>query len=379
MAGMFDKLTIGPMVARNRIVRSATAESLATMAGGLSPELLGIYGELAWGGVGTIVTGYMYVAPDGKPSEGALGLYDDSLLGHLRSLTDVAHENGACIVAQLVYGGSKSKLSADDSRRLQPVDAAAVDGVPNTTILGASAIMHPRTHLVPTEATSEQLAALADAFGLAAMWARACGFDGVELHVAHGYLLSQFLSPNFNKRADEYGGSLENRARLAVQCLQAIRAQAGLEYPVFAKLNCCDDWDDPAGQRGGLSQDESAQVAAMLVEAGASCIDVSGDWHTASQVVETGEPYFATFGARLAGELGVPVIVTGGWRDPDTITRHLESDGIAGVAMSRPFICEPNLVNRWREGDSSASACIECGKCQQYVGIPCPVREKCMA
>lgn len=259
------------------------------------------------------------------------------------------------------------------------MDVAAEDGVPNTTILGASAVKHPRTNLVPTEASPEQLAALAEAFGQAAMRARACGFDGVELHVAHGYLLSQFLSPRFNKRDDEYGGSLQNRARLTVQCVKAIRAQVGSEFPVLAKINCCDDWDDPAGQRGGLSLSESAQVAALLVEVGASCIDVSGDWHTASNSLANSEPYFADFGARLASELDVPIIVTGGWRDPDVIARHLELDGIAGIAMSRPFICEPNLANRWREGDRTPSACIGCGKCQQYVGIPCPVREKCMA
>lgn len=379
MASMFDKLTIGSLIARNRIVRAATAESLATPAGGLSPELLGIYGELAWGGVGTIITGYTYVRPDGKPSDGAMGLYDDTSMLRFRSLADVAHENGACIVMQLVYGGSKSKLSDGDPRRIGPAGATPEDGVPNTTILGASSVAHPSTQLVPTEATPDDLAALADAFGQAAMRARACGFDGVELHAAHGYLLSQFLSPRFNRRQDDYGGSIENRARFAVQCMRAIRDQAGSGYPVLVKLNCWDDWSDPEGVHGGMSREESAQVAAHLVEAGASCIDVSGDWHAASQAVGGGEPYFADFGARLAGQLSVPVIVTGGWRDPDMINRHLQADGIAAVAMSRPLICEPALVNRWREGDGQPSACIGCGKCQQAVGVPCPIRERSMA
>lgn len=379
MTGLFDKLTIGTMTARNRIVRSATAESLATPEGGLSPELLGIYGELAWGGVGTIITGYTYVRPDGKPSEGALGLYDDSPLPRFRSLVDVAHENGACIVLQLVYGGSKSKLPPDDPRLIAAAGPAPEDGVPNVSILGASAVAHPRTGLVPTEATPEELAALAEAFGQAAMRARACGFDGVELHVAHGYLLSQFLSPRFNKRQDEYGGPLQNRARLAVQCVRAIREQAGSEYPVLVKLNCWDDWDDPDGLEGGMSRKESAQVAALLVDAGASCLDVSGDWHAASQDTGVDGPYFAEFGAQLASRLSVPVIVTGGWRDPRVIDEHLKGGGIAGIAMSRPFVCEPCLVKRWREGDLQPSACVGCGKCQQAVGIPCPVRETSMA
>ncbi len=379
MTSLFDELTIGSMTARNRIVRAATAESLATRDGGLTPELLGIYGELAWGGAGTIITGYTYVTPDGKPSEGALGLCDDAALHRFRSLADVVHENDARIIMQLVYGGSKSKLSADDPRRLAPADQAAVDGAPTVSILGASAIAHPRTHLVPTEATSDQLAALAEAFGQAAVRARACGFDGVEVHVAHGYLLSQFLSPFFNRREDEYGGSLAGRARLAVQCVKAVRAQVGSEYPVLVKLNSCDEWGDPKGARGGLGEDESAQVAAWLVQAGANGVDVSGDWHAASSTAPAGEPYFAAFGARLAHELDIPVIVTGGWRDPAVIAAHLESGGIAGIGMGRPLICEPDLPRRWSSGDAAPSMCIGCGTCQKHAGIPCLVREQSMA
>ena len=374
MADLFDEMRIGTMTARNRIVRAATAESLATAEGCLTPELLGLYGELAWGGVGAIVTGYIYVMPDGKPSEGALGLYDDSFLHHYRCLTDLVHENGACIVAQLVYGGSKSKLAPDDSRRLTSADASCQGEVPNAAILGASAIANPRTGVVPTEASADDLAVVAKAFGQAAVRARACGFDGVEVHAAHGYLLSQFLSPFFNRRQDVYGGSLENRARLAVQCVRAVREETCSGYPVLVKLNSCDAWDDPAGERGGLGEDESAQVAAWLVEAGASCIDVSGDWHAASTIVSAGEPYFADFGARLSGELDVPVIVTGGWRDFSVASAHIKRDGIAGIAMSRPLICEPDLPRRWQSGDTAPSACTSCGACQKQVGIPCALR-----
>lgn len=374
MASLFDEMRIGSMTARNRIVRSATEESLATPDGCLTPELLGLYGQLAWGGAGTIITGYAYVTAGGKPSEGALGLYDDRFLHHYRNLTDLVHENGARIVAQLVYGGSKSKLAPDDPRRLAPAGAPGEDGVPNTSIIGASAVVNPCTGLVPTEATASDLEALASAFGQAALRARACGFDGVEVHAAHGYLLSQFLSPRFNKREDEYGGSLEGRARLAVGCVAAARESAGADWPVMVKLNAWDDWDDPAGERGGLSEDESAQVAALLVEAGANCVDVSGDWHAATAGVPAGQPYFADFGARLADSLSVPVIVTGGWRDPGAIGAHLASDGIAGVGLSRPLICEPDLPRRWKSGDTAPSACTACGACQKQVGIPCPQR-----
>lgn len=372
VAKLFEEMTIGNMTARNRVVRAATTESLATPDGDLTPEMLGLYGELAWGGVGTIITGYAFVTEDGKPSEGALGIQDDSHIFRFRSLVDVAHQNGARIIMQLVYGGSKSKLAPDDPRW---DNGGGPRCSTNVSILGASAVEHPSTHVVPREATADELAVLADAFGDAAARAKACGFDGVEIHAAHGYLLSQCLSRRFNKRQDVYGGPLQNRARLARECVEAARAAVGSDYPVMVKLNAWDEFDDPAGKNGGLSADESAEVAAWLVEAGANAIDVSGDWHAATAQLEAGEPFFAQFGARLAAELPVPIIVTGGWRSPAQIEEHLERDGIAGVGLGRPLICEPDLVARWQAGDARESACTACGFCQKHVGIPCSLRQ----
>ena len=375
MTKLFEELRIGSMTARNRAVRAATAESLATSAGKPTSRLLEVYEALARGGVGTIVTGYAYVMPSGKPSEGALGIYDDSFLDDYRDLVGRVHANGARIVLQLVYGGSKSKLAHDDARRLEPADAAPRDGVPNVNILGASALENPKTHLVPTEATAADLAELAQAFGYAAARAEACGFDGVEVHAAHGYLLSQFLSRRFNARGDGYGATPEGCARLAVECVRAVRAAVDADFPLWAKVNSCDDGEDPTGARGGLGEDESARVCAWLVEAGANCIDVSGDWHAVRPHDVTGEPFFADFGARLARDLDVPIIVTGGWRRPDVIEDHLERDGIAGIAMSRPLICEPDLVARWQDGCIQPSACTACGSCAQSPGIPCALRQ----
>lgn len=378
MASLFDELHIGSMTARNRAVRSATAESLATADGRPTPELVELYERLARGGVGTIITGYAYVSADGKPSEGALGAHDDSLVPDLRRMVDAVHAQGARIVLQLVYGGSKSKLAVDDPRRISPdeertSDAGLPDDAPrpNVSILGPSAVEHPRTHLVPIEAACDALSEVADLFGDAAARAKASGFDGVEVHVAHGYLLSQFLSRTFNKRDDVYGGSLRNRARLACECVTSARAAVGSQYPVLAKVNAWDELRDPEGAKGGLGAEESAQAAALLVHAGASAIDVSGDWHAAGALLEKGEPFFSEFGARLASELPVPVIVTGGWRSLEVVNAHLENDGIAAVGMSRPFICEPDLMARWAAGDTRPSVCKACGYCQKHVGIPC--------
>jgi len=424
MAAIFEDFRVGDMVARNRLVRAATAESLCTREGEPSKRMIDYYTELAKGGVGTIITGYAYVTPDGKPSERALCLCDDSMNDSLRKMTNAVHEHRivdvnptpltptnvpfmrsdgriiqpkhskpqqvkkaepeqvvegtqARIVAQLVYGGSKSKLAADDSRWLAASESAAVAPAPNVDIVGPSAVENPATGLVPREATADDLARIVAAFANAAARAKRVGFDGVEVHAAHGYLLSQFLDGRFNKRADGYGGSLQGRARLAVECVRAVRAQVGPDFPVLVKLNSCDVLGDVQGEAGGLSEDESLQVAEWLVEAGASCIDVSGDWHGVDSESISGEPFFGSFGARLAKRLGdaAPVIVTGGWRDMDTIERYLETTGVAGFGMGRPLICQSILPELWRAEVTRKCECISCNWCVGKNGIPCLLRK----
>ena len=384
MKSMFDPLVLGTSSAKNSIIRAATAESLATSAGKPTQELVGKLEELAAGGVGTIITGYAYVTQDGKPSEGALGIYDDSFSQEYRALVNRVHSHDARIIMQLVYGGSKSKLADDDPRWLVSDKALADDSghvaleaglsqrkASNVRIIGPSAIENPRTHLVPMEATHGDMARIAQAFGAAAARAKSYGFDGVEIHAAHGYLLSQFLSGSFNVRDDRYGGALANRARFVLECVSETRRQVGSEFPILVKVNSCDVLGDPKGDLGGLGEDESAQVCAWLAEAGASAIDVSGDWHAVPGSEVTGTPFFAAFGARLARELPLPIIVTGGWRDFALIERHMVEDGIAAIAMSRPFICEPDLANRWLAGDTAPSKCTSCGYCARKPGIPC--------
>ena len=437
MAEVFEDFQIGNMTARNRLVRAATAESLCTREGEPSKRMMDYYTELAKGGVGTIITGYAYVSADGKPSERALSLCDDANEDALRELVEAVHEprivdvdpgpltpeniplmlpNGrivpgesvskpkrgahakidpgtqARVVAQLVYGGSKSKLAANDPRWLAAgeggvsaesaasTDVAADDAVsctPTADILGPSAIAHPATGIVPREATADDLKRIVAAFASAAARAKRVGFDGVEVHAAHGYLLSQFLDRRFNRRTDGYGGSLEGRARLALECVRAIRTEVGEGYPVLVKLNSCDVLGDVEGAAGGLSESESLQVAQWLVEAGASCIEVSGDWHGVDQEDISGEPFFGSFGARLARRLGdkAPVIVTGGWRDLDTIERYLETTDVAGFGMGRPLICQTILPELWRAEVTRVCECISCNWCVPKNGIPCLLRK----
>lgn len=196
MNTLFDSTNIGMMHLKNRFFRASTWESMATENGHLTDELCKIYIDLAKGGVGTILTGYTYVLEEEHPHPRMMGIYDDSFIPEYKALTDSVHSYHANIVLQIVYGGSWTRLNP-----------------PSPKIWGPSAVKHEQTGVIPTAMTKTDMRSLASAFAAAARRAKAAGFDGIELHAAHGYLLSQFLSPHYNVRTDEYGGSVENRTR----------------------------------------------------------------------------------------------------------------------------------------------------------------------
>lgn len=350
MSTLFEPLEIGTLRAKNRFVRAATYEALATDDGRLTPELLAIYEELADGGVGTIIVSYAYITPDEQPNPRMLGMYDDSFVREYRQLVDAVHARGVQIVSQIVYGGSSTKLDP-----------------PSRRILGPSAVPNPKTGIVPAEATLADLRDLAKAFADAAARAQAAGFDGVELHAAHGYLLSQFLNPLFNRRSDAYGGSLENRARFVVEVVEAARARVGEGYPLLVKLNSSD------GVEEGMTEDESLEVAKLLVEHGASAIDVSGNWRACRVRDYGGEPFFASYAQRLASEVSAPTVLTGGNRSLAAMEGLVEAGegAIAGFGMCRPLICEPDLVRRWQENPLAVPRCISCNGCDSTKGHRC--------
>lgn len=348
MGYMFEELAVGSMRAKNRFVRAATYDGLATDDGHLTPELLAVYEGLAQGGAGTIITGYAYVMADEHPNPNMMGIYDDSFVTEYRELVRIAHEQDTRIVLQIVYGGSGSKLDP-----------------PSERILGPSAVAHPKTGIVPVEASDRDIRALAKAFAAAAGRAKSAGFDGVELHAAHGYLLSQFLSPLFNRRTDAYGGTVENRARIVLEIVQAVRASVGPDYPIMAKINSSD------GIEGGLTEGDSLRAATMLVQHGVDALEVSGAWRACSVKAFGGEPFFAGYAKRLAEIVDVPIILTGGNRRLEAMERLGAEAGIAAFGLCRPLICEPDLVNRWNAEPQTIPRCISCGGCDATHGHRC--------
>lgn len=380
--------------AKNRFVRAATCESLATDEGRMTPALLAVYQELAAGGVGTIITGFANVLADDKPALGMMGIYDDSFIGEYRALVAAVHAHDVRIVLQIAYGGSASRVQQATSTARAVFGAGARKGTwakakeeaeanakaeagaktragagaGCTRVLGPSAIANPKTGVIPKEATVEELRFVAKAFGAAARRAREAGFDGVEIHAAHGYLLSQFLSPLLNRRTDEYGGSLENRARLTVETIEACRRETGADFPLFVKVN------SEGGAKGGLSLEESLRASQVFAAHGVDTIEVSGNWHACSVRDYSSRPFFEDYAVRLVRAVDVPVVLTGGNRSfsvMEQLSAGKDRDGIAAFGLCRPLICEPDLVNRWKENPQAEPRCTSCTACYKTVGHRC--------
>lgn len=348
MSILGKELIVGSMRAKNRFVRAATYEALATDEGHMTPELFRIYEELAEGGAGTIIVGYAFVTRDEQPNANMLGIYDDSFIPEYRALVDMAHGKSAAIISQIVYGGSASKLD--------PL---------SRHILGPSAIANPKTGIVPVEASKGDLAFLVKSFAAAAGRAKQAGFDGVELHAAHGYLLSQFLSPHLNQRTDEYGDTVENRARIILEIVEEVRDVVGEDYPLFVKLNSSD------GVEGGLTEEDSVVVAKLLEAHGVDALEISGPWRTCKAKDFGGEPFFAAYAKRLAREVKIPLILTGGNHAYGALEQLAEQHGIAGFGLCRPLICEPDLVRLWESDPCYSPRCVYCNACSSTPGHRC--------
>lgn len=365
MRSLFEPATIGGISLRNRIVRSATWEGMCDGRGAPTERLLSLYETLAEEGVGLILTGYAFVLPEGKQTPGKMAMDDDALVPSLREMTRRVHAKGGKIAAQLVHAGGQASR-----------------GVSGHPPVGPSAVFLPHYEEEPRPLSVEGIGRIVGAFARAAARAKEAGFDGVQLHGAHGYLLGQFLSSRTNRREDGYGGSLANRARFPLEVVEAVKGAVGAEYPVWIKLNGEDFLD------GGISLRESSETARILERAGIDAIEVSGgtpgsgDRSAARTRIDSleKEAYHRNLARVVKEGVRVPVGVVGGLRSPLLLEEILSSGDADFVSMSRPFIREPGLIRRWMAGDTARASCISCNGCflpgLKEGGIYCVVEKK---
>ena len=341
MKTIFDKTNLANLNLKNRIFRSAVWENLANN-GHMTEELFALYENLAKGGVGSIITSFSSVLENDLPAPNMLCIYDDSFIDDYIQLTEKVHSYGAKIFLQIVAGGSQGRNNINSGK----------------TIYGPSAHKNPITGIEAVEMTQEDINNLVDQFKNAAIRAKKSGFDGIQIHAAHGYLLSQFLNPFYNKREDEYGGDVDGRARILIDVYLSIREVVGDDFIVGIKINC-DDFEDE-----GLNFGESSWVCERLAMMGLDFLEVSGANPSRTISSSSEESYFKVFANIIAQNTQIPTILVGGNRGIDGMEEILNNSSIDYFSLARPFISEPNLVKRWEEGDTRKSKCISCNKCR---------------
>jgi 2,4-dienoyl-CoA reductase-like NADH-dependent reductase (Old Yellow Enzyme family) len=349
---LFDPIRIGSLNLRNRIVRSATYDGGADAKGHVTEWQQMLYGTLAKGGVGLIVSGMTSVDDSGRISASQNIVSQDSAIEGLSRLARAVHAYGAALFLQIAHAGREAHVYQEyfGSQAVAP-----------TQLMKDAEFTHSHREL-----DNWEIKDIVRAFASAALRAKAAEMDGVQIHGAHAYLVSQFLSPHTNRRQDRWGGSLEARFQFLADIYSAIRKAVGPDYPVCIKLGVADGFD------GGLTFEEGRTVARWCSEMGFNAIEISqglrgkGYNHTEFRTKINNakrEAYFREWTRLIKAEVSVPVWMVGGLRSPGVVRDILAAGEADFAALSRPLIREPDLVKRWQSGETATSRCISCNQC----------------
>ncbi|MBW2151994.1 MAG: FAD-dependent oxidoreductase [Deltaproteobacteria bacterium] len=345
---LFNPISVKGLKLPNRIVMPPMATNYASPEGFVTERQIAYYVERAKGGVGYITVEHTGILQQGKASPRMLLISTDEHAAYIKQLIDAVHEAGARIFVQINHAG----------RQTTP----AVTGMP---IVGPSAVSHlphPPQEMIPRQLSVREIEEIIEAFTTAAHRVKEAGADGVELHMAHGYLICSFLSPFSNKRTDSYGGDLNARARLAVEVLRSVRNRVGEDFPVSCRLSA-DEYVE-----GGLKIEETRQIARILENEGADILHVSAA--NAASVYMNHPPYylpegvFVPFAEAIKSEVQIPVITVGRIRTPAMADQIIKEGRADLVAMGRALLADPHLPNKAKEGRfEDIIPCISCNKC----------------
>lgn len=364
---LFEPGRIGPLPLANRIVRAGTSECMAGPGGQVTDAHIDLYEALARNGVALMFTGHMYVDPRGQYERGQTGIYADNVVPGLARLTSAVHRHGARIFCQIAHAGSQSLVPGH-----QPLAPSPVSNVMTGRAVG--------------EASDDEIDATIAAFAAAARRAVAAGFDGVHIHGANGYLISEFSSPVANRRTDAWGGSPEARDRFALEIVRRVRAEVPSRCALTMKLGFVD------AVAGGLALDESVRRAGRLTAAGLDAIEVSSNlmrgyadsaapyvavnpWRALRDLLfhrvvsrPGPEAYFRPWARALRSRVDTTIILVGGLRRTETMEAILASGDADFLALARPFIREPDLVRQLADGRRGQVDCTSCNLCLMHDG-----------
>lgn len=346
MVDLLQPVSLARMSLRNRIMRSATAERLSEPDGTPLPELAESMAVLARGEVGLIVLGHTFVRPDGKASRGMAGLWRDDQIPAFSRIASAVHREGGAIAVQINHAGRQGNPQFTGSQLVAPSCLDEGESTPAARALEA-----------------EEIPSLICSYAQAARRVQEAGFDAVQIHAAHGYLIGQFLSPHANRRTDDWGGSIERRAEFLRQVAAAVRAQVGEDYPVLVKLGLADFIE------GGLTLEDGLQVAGMLEGMGIDLVEISGGAGSGNsrervRALED-EGYFVPWARLVRQRTPLPLAVVGGMRSLSLMQAVLDEGAADLISLSRPLIREPDLPRKFRLGLSDQATCISCNLCSK--------------
>ena len=348
---IFDSVKIGSLTLKNRMIRSATSDCRADANGNPTADLIRVYNELAAGGAGMIISGVTYILKEDQFAADGSGFYDDSQIEAYKEFTESVHKNGSKICIQLAIFGSKRNFNVENTKIYAPVP-----------------LKDPAYGTVAKEGmTKEDIKYCVEAFTQAAVRSQKAGFDAIEFHFAHNYLISKFLVPYYNTRTDEYGGSeVENRARFAFEIVEAVRKAVGKDFTLIAKI----EGNDYLGREGN-TQKEIDYIAQGLADRGVDALDISGGNNVTKYgpilkdiLYKEDQSYFSRDARNLAKNVNVPLILTGGNRDVGVMEAALEHNkNLVAFGMARTLLCEPDLPLKWQKDTSYTPKCISCNWC----------------
>ncbi len=333
---IFEPLKLNNLTLKNRLLRSATWEGIALDDGSINEKIYSIYEEVSKGGIGGIITGFTSVASNDHYFEGMMRLSDDKLIPQYKKLTDIAHKENCPIISQLALG----------------------------------AYYEDEIEITPDHMTIEDIKKVIVLFIKAAERAKKANFDGVQIHAAHFFFLSRFISPLINHRKDNYGGSTQNRIKILIEILKGIK-EKNLGLHISLKINSSDF------NEGGIDEEECLEICKIMAKEGIDSIEISGNGTSRSRIKpHVNEAYFLKCAEKVAENVNIPIAIVGGIRSKKTMQNILDNTKIEIISLSRPIICQPDFPKRLESGDIEDSKCVSCNGCYRSNCHRCVFKRK---